>query len=294
MHPKCCTRSKVRKQKIGHFPSKPEKFRPQTIHCRKPVLDRGGSLITNYNSYHEPNRGQARSKMKLGATSCSFLLLHTTQINQICCSAFFTRFPSGQASPTTQTLLATAGNNDDKQLFTHVTKSEESEPERIAGTWNPLSLAVLKLGFTEPAFTSPLNYNKSPGTYLCANCRSPLFSSGAKYDSGSGWPSFWKTIAPNRVTLKREWDGRIECSCAECGGHLGHVFPDGPARGTLDARELQTVPETDPRIGYKVQAEMGEGEESKYSKMPRFCINGVALRFEKEGGNQIDFRVGSS
>jgi hypothetical protein len=82
------------------------------------------------------------------------------------------------------------------------------------GTWNPFSLAVLKLGFTEPAWTSPLNYKKANGTYICADCRSPLFSSSGKYDSGSGWPSFWKTIENNRVLVKRDWDGRIECKCA--------------------------------------------------------------------------------
>ncbi len=84
-----------------------------------------------------------------------------------------------------------------------------------SGTWNPFSLAVLKLGFTEPAWTSPLNYKKANGTYICANCRSPLFSSSGKYDSGSGWPSFWKTIENNRVLVKRDWDGRIECKCAK-------------------------------------------------------------------------------
>lgn len=83
-----------------------------------------------------------------------------------------------------------------------------------SGTWNPFSLAVLKLGFTEPAWTSPLNYKKANGTYICANCKSPLFSSSGKYDSGSGWPSFWKTIDNNRVALERNWDGRIECKCA--------------------------------------------------------------------------------
>lgn len=102
-------------------------------------------------------------------------------------------------------------------------KSANDDIENM-GTWNPLSLAVLRLGFTEPAWTSTLNYNKSEGLYRCASCRTPLFSSAAKYDSGSGWPSFWKTIAPNRVALKKEWDGRIECLCANCDGHLGTYF----------------------------------------------------------------------
>jgi peptide-methionine (R)-S-oxide reductase len=148
-------------------------------------------------------------------------------------------------------------------------------------TWNPFALAVLKLKFTEPAWTSSLNYKKAAGTYMCANCGSPLFSSSGKYDSGTGWPSFWKTIESDRVALEREWDGRIECKCASCGGHLGHVFPDGPTRGSLDAKELETVPDTDPKIGYKVQGSAGD-EESKYSRMPRFCLNGLAMHFEED------------
>ncbi|KAL7506629.1 hypothetical protein ACHAXN_003880 [Cyclotella atomus] len=158
------------------------------------------------------------------------------------------------------------------------------EKESSMGTWNPFSLLVLKLGFTEPAWTSSLNYKKAKGTYQCAYCRSPLFSSNAKYDSGSGWPSFWKTLANERVSLKKEWDGRIECRCANCGGHLGHVFPDGPTRGSLNQAELKTVPESDPKIGYSVQQD--DGEDSEFSRMPRFCINGVALRFEEGGNNE--------
>jgi peptide methionine sulfoxide reductase MsrB len=98
------------------------------------------------------------------------------------------------------------------------TAEEENESSRRGpvGTWNPLSLAVLKLKFTEPAWTSSLNYANPDveGRYLCAYCKSPLFSSKGKYDSGTGWPSFWKTIESNRVRLEREWDGRIECNCA--------------------------------------------------------------------------------
>ena len=149
---------------------------------------------------------------------------------------------------------------------------------KSSGTWNPLSLAVLRLGFTEPAWTSPLNYQKADGTYKCAGCGTALFSSNGKFDSGSGWPSFWKTISADRVELKKEWDGRIEIRCQQCTGHLGHVFPDGPSRGSLDAIELASVPETDPKIGYKVQNE----NDSSFSRMPRFCVNGAALKFEKE------------
>jgi len=150
------------------------------------------------------------------------------------------------------------------------------------GTWNPLSLAVLKLGFTEPAWTSPYNYKNDEGKYVCANCKTPLFPSSSKYDSGSGWPSFWKTIDNDKVALERSWDGRIEATCNNCGGHLGHVFPDGPTRGNLDANELETVPETDPDIGYKAQVNDAGGEKSQFSRMPRYCINGAALQFEEK------------
>ena len=168
-----------------------------------------------------------------------------------------------------------------RTIMQTTTDSEEKEStETKTGTWNPLSLAVLKLGFTEPAWTSPYNYKNDEGKYVCANCKTPLFPSSSKYDSGSGWPSFWKTIDNDKVALERSWDGRIEATCNNCGGHLGHVFPDGPQRGKLDAEELATVPEIDPDIGYKAQVNDVGGEKSKFSRMPRYCINGAALQFE--------------
>ncbi|KAL3809474.1 hypothetical protein ACHAXA_007774 [Cyclostephanos tholiformis] len=199
------------------------------------------------------------------------------------------RGPSSRRRRRDSSSVVTIRDSRTPRLRLRATTEDENESRR-PGTWNPLSLAVLKLKFTEPAWTSSLNYANPAveGRYLCAYCKSPLFSSGGKYDSGTGWPSFWKTIDSNRVKLEREWDGRIECSCANwyvivlhglITRHLGHVFPDGPARGALDACELVTVPDTDPKIGYKV----GGDEGSEYSRMPRFCINGAALRFE-EGG----------
>jgi peptide-methionine (R)-S-oxide reductase len=84
---------------------------------------------------------------------------------------------------------------------------------------------------TERAFTSPLNAEKREGTFVCAACEQPLFESGAKFDSGTGWPSFWKPI-PGAIETKTDFKlllPRTEYHCSRCGGHQGHVFSDGPA-----------------------------------------------------------------
>ena len=109
---------------------------------------------------------------------------------------------------------------------------------------------VLREHGTERAGTSELNFEKRTGVYHCAGCGTPVYDSGAKYDSGSGWPSFFREI-PGAVETsvdKKFGMTRTEVHCATCGGHLGHVFPDGPAETGL-----------------------------------RHCINGVALEFEAKG-----------
>ncbi|MSO46347.1 MAG: peptide-methionine (R)-S-oxide reductase [Acidobacteria bacterium] len=89
---------------------------------------------------------------------------------------------------------------------------------------------VLRGHGTERAFTSPLNHEKRRGTFACAACGQPLFSSETKYDSGTGWPSFWKPIdhAVGTSVDRGLFMVRTEEHCARCGSHLGHVFPDGP------------------------------------------------------------------
>jgi peptide-methionine (R)-S-oxide reductase len=125
-----------------------------------------------------------------------------------------------------------------------------------------------KLGMTEPAWMSPWNYQNKQGTFTCAFCGQELFDSNGKYNSGSGWPSFWRTKKDGSVALKREWDGRVECQCSKCCGHLGHVFMDGPSKTTLDEDLVQTIPEGDLK------------SPSNPSRLPRYCINGASLRFD--------------
>lgn len=84
---------------------------------------------------------------------------------------------------------------------------------------------------TERAFTGEYHANKAPGTYKCICCGTPLFSSETKYESGTGWPSFWAPIAPENIALEEDrslFMRRTEVLCAACDAHLGHVFPDGP------------------------------------------------------------------
>ena len=90
--------------------------------------------------------------------------------------------------------------------------------------------AILRKKATERPFTSPLLHEKRKGRYLCAACALPLFPSSTKYDSGTGWPSFWKPL-PGAIGTGTDIDlgyPRTEVHCARCGGHLGHVFDDGP------------------------------------------------------------------
>lgn len=89
---------------------------------------------------------------------------------------------------------------------------------------------VLRHAATERPFSSPLDHEKRRGTFACAGCGLPLYASATKFDSGTGWPSFYRPL-PNAVVTRRDLSlgiPRTEVLCRRCGGHLGHVFPDGP------------------------------------------------------------------
>ena len=107
--------------------------------------------------------------------------------------------------------------------------------ELTARQWREILTAeefrILRREGTERAFSSPLDKEFGDGTYVCAGCFLPLFSSAHKYDSGTGWPSFWQPINDQHIGTKRDFRliiPRTEYHCARCGGHQGHVFDDGP------------------------------------------------------------------
>lgn len=96
---------------------------------------------------------------------------------------------------------------------------------------SPEAYCVMREHGTERAFTSPLNDEHRQGAFYCAACQSKLFSSDQKYESGSGWPSFWAPADEKAVATTTDYKigyARTEVHCAQCGGHLGHVFDDGP------------------------------------------------------------------
>jgi peptide-methionine (R)-S-oxide reductase len=112
---------------------------------------------------------------------------------------------------------------------------EKFEVEKTDAQWreqlSPAAYRVLREHGTERAGTSPLDHEKRPGTFLCAGCALPVFASEAKFDSGTGWPSFFVPLADAVATREDRslFMARTEVHCSRCGGHLGHVFDDGPA-----------------------------------------------------------------
>ena len=107
----------------------------------------------------------------------------------------------------------------------------EATEDELRARLTPEQFAVTQNAGTEPAFTGEYWNMKDDGTYHCIVCDAELFSSDTKYDSGTGWPSFWQALADDRVETRTDSSHgmvRTEAVCANCGAHLGHVFPDGP------------------------------------------------------------------
>lgn len=108
-----------------------------------------------------------------------------------------------------------------------VQKSDQEWREQL----NPKQYAVLRQQATEPPFSGEYVHNKGNGIYACAACGQELFRSDTKFESGSGWPSFWDVIDSGKVEVRRDMSHgmiREEVVCSRCESHLGHVFPDGP------------------------------------------------------------------
>ena len=126
-----------------------------------------------------------------------------------------------------------------------VTKSDAEWRQQLT----PEQYYVLREHGTERAGTSPLNSEKRPGTFVCAGCEQDLFASDTKYESGTGWPSFWQPLegAVGTTEDRSFFMTRTEVHCSRCGGHLGHVFEDGPKPTGL-----------------------------------RYCMNGVAMTFRPD------------
>ena len=141
---------------------------------------------------------------------------------------------------------------DETGVYVHVIADgsigRSSRCLRVSG--GSIANVVSRCSSSERPFTSPLNNEKRKGTFACAGCDLPLFSSETKYESGTGWPSFWKPLDNAIGETKDTTFGmtRTEVHCSQCGGHLGHVFDDGPQptgkRYCMNGVAMKFVPKT--------------------------------------------------
>ena len=147
-----------------------------------------------------------------------------------------------------------ADRSDNPAVQAPLPRTEEEWRQRLTSE----QFEVLRNKGTERAFTGAYASIKEPDVYRCAGCHAPLFSSETKFESGTGWPSFWEPIEPGAVELHEDDSlsmRRTEVTCGRCGGHLGHLFPDGP-RPTGD----------------------------------RYCMNSVSLELEADGSTEQDIQ----
>lgn len=159
-------------------------------------------------------------------------------------SAILILLAQGQSNKSMETSKPVTPTEADLAPLPKVEKSNDEWKKSLT----PGQFAVMRQKATERAGSSPLVHEHRTGVFHCAACGAPLFASDAKFESGTGWPSFFKPFVEKNVAMEKDrtlWMERDEVHCARCGAHLGHVFDDGPQPTGL-----------------------------------RYCMNGVALKFE--------------